>query len=305
VSGCGADYIALIGVGGPQADRTFEVGGARFELEIGRRNLTVSDEVVERWVRRAALMLADYCGGFPVPELDVRVVSGVPGGVLFGQHWRGRRVAVLVGGSATPGGLETDWVMVHELAHTAFPDLPRRHLWMREGMSTYLETLLRTRSGVFTEDRAWRHWARTLPRGLPRAEDGGLDRARGIGRTYIGGALFWFQVDVEVRAATNNERSLRDVVTAILDAGGNSRRRWAVARVLRVADEATGTAVVSQRYRELALAPGRPDLEALFARLGVSISGREVVYDDDAPLAHVRRAMYRRAPLELPAIEPR
>jgi len=91
-----------------------------------------------------------------------------------------------------------------------------------------------------------------------------------------------------------------DVLRALVAAGGNVNVRWTVEDVLRVADAAAGTPVISELFRTMAEAPGAPDLPALWKRLGIALDGDRVVYDDRAPLAAVRRAMAGHPPAEVP-----
>jgi len=289
-AGCGLDFLALLGTA-PRHERRVRVGDATLEVEVSPRNLTVPIDDVVAWVEDAAHVLADYCGCFPIDGLLVRVVSGVPGGVWFGQHWHGDRVGVLVGGATTREDLASDHVLLHELSHTAFPSLHRRHLWMREGLSTYLESVLRVREGVVEPEAVWALWVRAMPRGLPRAGHRGLDFDGGIGRTYWGGALWWLLVDVDVRAQTGGRRSARDVVREACARGADSRQLWTIERALAMADDATETTAPTDRYQQLARRPGAVNLDALWARLGVVSTPDGVTLDDDAPLAHVRRAI--------------
>lgn len=63
--------------------------------------------------------------------------------------------------------------------------------------------------------------------------------------------------------------------------------------MVEVGDAATGTTVLRELYAAMARAPGDIDLEELYAELGVQRIDGEVFFDDDAPLAHVRRAITR------------
>ena len=67
-------------------------------------------------------------------------------------------------------------------------------------------------------------------------------------------------------------------------------------RVLSVAERATNSPVLRELYGRLAERPGTVDLSALFARLGVRAQGGTVVFDDSAPLAHIRRSIAARRP---------
>ncbi|MEM6958376.1 MAG: hypothetical protein AAF645_22020 [Myxococcota bacterium] len=236
-------------------------------------------------------MATDYCGRFPVRELrvDVRLRSG--NRVVFGQHFSGRRVVVHVGRDASYATLEDDHVLLHELLHTAMPMLDRRHRWFREGLSTYLETMVRAQHGIRNERQVWERWTNSMPMGLPGPHDRGLDRTRSWARVYWGGALFWLTVDLRLREATQGRQSVRSLVRGVVARGGVATRRWSMRRLLRVARAATGTNVLAQAYRRYALRATPDNLDRVFRRLGVSRRGDTVHLSDRAPLARMRRAM--------------
>lgn len=270
----------------------WEMEGVELAVEFGQPRGEVTAEALDAWVRRATLMVSDYCGGqFPVPRLDVDIVTRSGGGLGWGQHWGGERVMAMAGGRTTLRGLRRDWVLVHEMLHLAYPSLPRRQRWMREGMSTYLETVVRARCRVLDEEEVWRRWCRQMPLGLSRPGDRGFDLTPSWGSIYWGGALFWLRVDVELRRATEGRLGLRELVIGTLARGGDARRTWRIPRVLRTAEEITGTPVVADLYAQMALAPTELDLFAWFAELGVDWDGENVQLRDDAPLAAIRRAM--------------
>jgi hypothetical protein len=269
------------------------VGAATITVEYDGNDMPLPAAELEAWVQRSAGMVATYLGEFPVPSLEVTLVGRGWGGVGFGMHQDGRWLTIYCGRNTDPEDLATDWVMVHEMLHAAFPDLDRRHRWMQEGLSTYLEPIVRARAGDQSEAEVWRRFMRSMHYGRPEAGDRGLDITHTWGRTYWGGALFWLVADVELRKATNNDESLRDAVRGILAEGGNGRVTWSTRRVVEVGDAATGTTVLRDLYARMAEAPGDVDLDALYAELGVTKVDGEIVFDDEAPLAHVRRAMTR------------
>jgi hypothetical protein len=142
------------------------------------------------WVRRSAETVTSYFGRFPVPSLQVTVMTESSGGLHWGQHWGGKRIRVWAGKETTERTLDRDWVLVHEMLHAAFPDLRRRHRWMQEGLSTYLEPVVRARAGHLTEREVWVDWVDSMHHGRPKRGDEGLDRTATWGRIYWGGALF-------------------------------------------------------------------------------------------------------------------
>ena len=271
---------------------TVAAAGALFDLAF-EGEPPVQQEELNAWIARNAERVAIYCGDFPVPDVHMTIISAGRGGVQSGYHRDGRRIRVTIGRRTDAYALEHDWVLVHEMLHTAFPDLPEAHRWMQEGLSTYVEPLLRSRDGELDEEDVWARWVKMMPEGRPGRSDRGLDHTHTWGRTYWGGALFWLVVDVELRQRTHGAKGLRDVVRALLAAGGNGRADWTAERVLRIGDEATGTTVLSETYAHMALAPGDVDLDALWERLGVERHGAEITLRDDAPLSAVRRAIVR------------
>src|SRR5262249_54356684 len=160
-------------------------------------------------------------------------------------------IAIDVGQEADEDELKDDWVLVHEMIHTALPDLLGPHHWLEEGLATYVEPLARARAGLVSPEQLWLDWGRGMPNGLPEEGDRGLDRTPTWGRTYWGGALFCLVADLEIRTRTQNMKSLDDALRAILVAGGNIASAWPIERVLEVGDQATGVRVLSETYAKM------------------------------------------------------
>jgi len=295
--GCGplgSPSVPVPEAASPPADENHRralVGGSVLDVvRDGRSSVSIDD--LATWARDSATMIADYYGGtFPVPGLEITLVASRGSRVGFGQHQDGRWIRIRYGREITTATLANDWVMVHEMLHATFPDLPDGQRWMQEGLSTYLEPIVRARGGATTAAEVWRRWTANMHHGRPDAGDRGLDHTHSWGSTYWGGTLFWFVVDVRLREATAGKRSIRDVVTHIAKMGGNGRANWSTAKVVEQGDRATGTTIVSAAYEELARARGDVDLEALWARLGVIRDGEAVRLDDGAPGAALRRAI--------------
>jgi hypothetical protein len=274
--------------------RTFHEGASQVTLAIAPVRWEMSDSQLEAWVKTAADAVAAYYRRLPVAELLVLVVPS-PGqrlsGATLGEG--GASVLLRLGTGMPAARAQNDWVLTHELMHVGFPSMSHRHLWMEEGMAVFAEPIVRVRAAMAHEDVLWSEWLEQGPLGLPKPGDGGLEETHTWARTYWGGALFWLLADTTLRERTGNARSVDDVLRALVDAGGNVTSRWDMDQLLRVADAAAGVPVLSELYRQLAEKPGAPDLGALWKRLGISLEHGRVVYDDAAPLAHIRRAMTR------------
>jgi hypothetical protein len=251
------------------------------------------DERIVAWVTAAARSVQGYYGTFPVKHLLVVITPSRGDGVGFGTTMGGggAAISVAVGRAATPDDLKDDWVLVHEMVHTALPDLLGPHHWLEEGLATYVEPLARARAKIVTPEALWRDWIRQMHQGMPEEGDRGLDQTPTWGRTYWGGALFCLFADVAIRERTHNQRSLRDALIGVLRDGGNIATAWDIERVTRVGDAATGVPVLAETYAAMGKSGAAPDLAGLWRRLGVRLDGDRVVLDDAAPLADVRRAM--------------
>ena len=94
-----------------------------------------------------------------------------------------------------------------------------------------------------------------------------------------------------IRKRTGNKKGLQQALRGIVAAGGTIEQDWPVARIFSVGDKATGTTVLADLYKKMRDKPYAPDLDALWRDLGVSVQGGGVTFDDNAPLAPIRRAI--------------
>ncbi len=237
--------------------------------------------------------MAGYYGGFPVERVDLTIRTGRAGGIAGGRTFgdRGRAAIVITAGEDTTAeDLASNWVLVHEMVHLAFPSMTG-HEWIEEGLATYVEPLARARAGLIPPDEIWRWLLWGLPKGIEGTGGVGLDEARSWGATYWGGAVFCFLADVEIRKRSGHRKSLDDALRGIVKAGGNVTVSWPIERAFAAGDRATGVPVLSELYAKLGKAPMKVDLPALWRELGVAADGRRTVFDDSAPLASIRRGI--------------
>jgi predicted metalloprotease with PDZ domain len=285
--------MAPYSVFGPLETSRFRAAGAAVEVAVAPGQRALSRDAIVGWAERAATAVASIYGRLPVPRVAVLVLPGGRRPVGFGTTLGhgGASIMVWLGAQASEDDLRSDWVLTHEMAHLGLPNLPREQRWLEEGLATYLEPIARARAGYVTAEEVWSGLLSGLPKGLARDGDGGLDGTRSWGRTYWGGALFYLLADLEIRERTANRRSLDDALRGIVAAGGTIAVRWPVARTLEAGDRATGVDVLRSLHSRLGAARDDVDLEALFARLGVRARDGAVSFDDQAPLAPIRRAL--------------
>ncbi len=281
---------------GPMRRYTVDVpsrlGNARIDLNVlGKTRYAMTDDDIRTWVADAASVITPLFGRFPVDRTTLFVVPAKgEDEVVFGKvlSLAGASVVVVVGDRMPASARQQDWVLVHELFHLGFPTFRGEGRWLGEGLATYYEPILRARAGWTTESEVYKQFARNMPRGLAnRGSGAGLSQRDDLDSIYWGGALFCFAADVKIREETRGKRSLDDVLRAGLARGGDATRVWTVAEVVRLADQVTGTNVVSEMYDRHAARGERIDLDGLMALLGIDRGGAEL--DDKRPLAWVRK----------------
>ncbi|PDT74513.1 hypothetical protein CO675_25295 [Bradyrhizobium sp. C9] len=275
----------------PKTD--LEVAGATIHVGFAPGEMALPKDRIFDWIKTSARAVSIYYGRFPVSSLRLLIVpvdgSRVRGGTTWG--YRGAAIRLPIGRDAGAGDLKRDWVIVHEMVHTALPDLDDRYAWLSEGLAVYVEPVARVQAGDLAARDIWLAMLRDMPKGLPEAGDEGLDHTDTWGRKYWGGAMFCLFADVEIRKRTGNKLGLQDAMRGVLAAGGNHEKDWPIARVLSTADKAVGVDALTQLHGEWGSKPVTPDLAALWRDLGVGLQGDSVEFDDSAPLADIRKAI--------------
>lgn len=270
------------------------------ELRIDGATITIdcgcsrgpSLDVLRPWVQDAADAIKTYYGRFPVRQLRIAVTATDGRGVQSGTTYTygGALIRVSVGRDSSTVDLKRDWVMTHEMVHLTQPQLGDRFAWMQEGLAVYVEPIARAQVGQLSEEKVWGDMVRDMPKGLPAAGDQGLDNTHTWGRTYWGGAMFFLLADVGIREQTGNRYGLQHALRAMLDSRGKDSN---LRDLFAVGDRATHTNVLAKLYEQMRDTPVTPDLNDLWRRLGVTAVDGRVRFDDDAPLAQMRRAITR------------
>lgn len=275
----------------PKTD--LEIGGSTIHVAFAPGEMTLSKEKLLDWIRMSARAVTTYYGRFPVGSLRLLLVpvegARIRGGTTWG--YRGAAIRIPLGRDSSEDVLRRDWVMVHEMAHTALPDMPDRYAWLSEGLAVYIEPIARVQAGDLSAREIWQAMMRDMPKGLPQAGDEGLDNTPTWGRKYWGGALFCLLADIEIRKRTDNRLGLQDAMRGVLAAGGNHEKDWPIERILGTADKAVGVAVLGRLHGEMGPKPVTPDLAALWRDLGLKRIGEDIEFDDTAPLAAIRNAI--------------
>ena len=275
----------------PRTD--LEVPGGTIHVAFAPGDMTLPREKLLGWIRMSARAVTTYYGRFPVHSLRLLLVPVDGGRIRGGTTWgyRGAAIRIPLGRDSTEDVLQRDWVMVHEMVHTALPDMPDRYAWLSEGLAVYVEPVARVQAGDLSAREIWQAMMRDMPKGLPQAGDQGLDNTPTWGRRYWGGAMFCLLADIEIRKRTNNRAGLQDAMRGVLAAGGNHEQDWPIERILATADKAVGVDVMTRLHDEMGPKPVTPDLAALWRDLGLKRIGEDLEFDDAAPLAAIRKAI--------------
>jgi hypothetical protein len=249
--------------------------------------------LLRAWIDRSAHIVADYYGKFPAPLVVIRLRgmdgSGINGGRTTNDG--GLMIQMRVGRETTAATLTDDWVLVHEMVHLALPEVGRTHDWLAEGLATYVEGIARAQDGNRAIADVWAEDRNSMPKGLPRAGEGGMDQSASWGRTYWGGALYCLQADIAIREQTANRVGLQTALRAILKETGGYGFERDIGDVLRIGDAATGTHVMYGLYQQIRATPRTPNLALLWTLLGIPNDPLTQPFDDRAPLAAIRIAI--------------
>lgn len=268
------------------ANATLRIGFAPGKFDLPKQ------QIVD-WLGDGANIVAGYYGQFPVDSARILIVPapgrGVKGGQAFG--YQGAAIRVYIGRQSRLADLKRDWVAIHEMIHLALPNVSRRHLWLSEGLAVYIESIARVQAGALPEEAIWSDFMRDMPKGLPTAGDRGLDHTPTWGRRYWGGALFCLLADIEIRKKTDNKMGLQTAMRALVAEGGNMEKIAPVKEIFRIADTATGHTVLKDQYNKMRATPITPDLATLWRDLGIRKKDGKITLTNQAPLAHIRRAI--------------
>jgi hypothetical protein len=281
------------------AAEELSIGGARIDVQFASEPPSPEwRQMALQWTSKAARAVSTYYEHFPVRRyvLQISPKRGKKAGHGTTYGWDGALTTVSLGRDATAADLADDWLLTHEMVHTALPSLADRHHWLEEGTASYVEPVARARAGQITPEHAWAGFVEGMPQGLPEAGDRGLDYTHTWGRTYWGGALFCLRADVEIRRRTGNRRGLEHALRAIQSAGGNIETEWSIERTLSAGDAGTGVNVLQELYAANKSSAVPVDLDALWQRLGIVYRDGAVTFNDQAPLAAVRRSIMAREP---------
>src|SRR5207249_3800844 len=126
---------------GPLQLARIAAGAQTLQVAFAPAHRALPQEDLLGWIETQARALVAFYGRLPVDQM-LLVISPAGGRRPHGRTMGGGGATILYSlpDSVTREILDRDWVLVHELVHTAFPALTRRgQHWAEEGLATYLE----------------------------------------------------------------------------------------------------------------------------------------------------------------------
>ena len=286
--------------------------GARIEIGKGRLNLAVLGDLpaeqrakLQSWVTHLGGLLEHVVGGLPLPQVQVLVVPTKRGAgpVPWGQVYRGGLGGVHFFVDATRPRAEfiADWTGAHEISHLLHPYLGARGSWMGEGLASYLQNVLRARAGTLSPTDAWERLIAGFERGRKDTAQNqalaevaqGMQRSRAYMRVYWSGAAFWLAADVELRRRSAGKLSLDTALTRFAACCLPALRPWTPLEFAHELDRQLGETLFVPAVERAAAAENFPDLNALYAALGIELDARRQVtgFDDHAANAAIRQSI--------------
>jgi hypothetical protein len=248
---------------------------------------------VREWLQRSHSAVAHYFGQFPISKLLVTIHDTDGDEVGYGsttwEHGHGW-IEINVGDDASAQDVLHDWTATHEMTHLAFPIVPRQDRWVAEGMATYIEPIARLQAGQLTREEIWSDFLKNGPRALP-TDGSGFRGTRTIGQMYWGGAVWCLLADIEIRQKTNNRFGFQDAMRAVVTAHATADSDYSAEQALQFGDKAIGVDVLVPLYKRFSAGPINVNLENLWHSLGIVRSGWSVRFDENAPLAYIRRSI--------------
>jgi hypothetical protein len=290
-------------------EQLVEVPGATLRLAVLDGSPPADVGAMRAWIEDAARSLASVTGRFPVASPQILVMPGAPQPepAPWAYVMRGGQPAALfrVNQRRPLHEYVEDWTAPHELSHFLLPYISLREGWLSEGMATYYQNVSRARSGALSPEEAWQRIHSGLTRGRALAQGDvtlaqaterlfrGSSSMRGGGymRVYWSGAAMLLIADMRLRARSDNRESLDTVLAAFAECCLDPDAEWTARQVFEKLDALSGSDVFRTLYDRYVDSPSFPDIDEVYAQLGLVALGGKVELAATAPLVHVRDAI--------------
>lgn len=279
----------------------YDADGRRLEVSVSPRFPVDSRQQITHWAEQLAHSLTLVYGHWPRQRwaIEVETASGsADDPIPWAQVSRGDtdRVSFYVVSNTHADSLAREWTGYHEVSHLLLPYRGWGDTWFSEGLASYYQNLIQARAGLITEQDMWQRLHAGFERGRNDTRFDGLSlisvnrqmrRNGGYMRVYWSGAWYFLAADLRLRQRSGGSYGLDNALRDLNDCCGEDA--LSVPEIIHQLDAASKQSVFSELYTQLRNATQMPDHVALFAELGITIAGDDVVLSDSGAAAQRRR----------------
>jgi hypothetical protein len=253
---------------------------------------------IRTWLSANINAVSTLYGDYPYPNAPIHIVR------YRSRSWRPEPRAAVPWGVVTranPTRVEfhivtkhplkqflEDWTPTHEMSHLFIPNPGKDHRWMGEGLASYMQNILRARSGMQSQKTAWRKIYEGFQRGLDEHRNDPITltqasrRKYGRGRSSImrvhwGGVAFYLNADIELRRQSGGRQSLATVLKKMRDCCLVRNQKMNGGKLVRLYDELSGTTVFTDLYKKYTTQTSFPEFRTALSALGISVVNDKVV----------------------------
>ena len=262
-------------------------------------------KITLRWLQQVTSALLSVYDELPKNNFRITIdrSSNRSSPVPWGQVERGKQTNVLLVINPDLGydALISDWTAFHELSHLLLPYRGYGNIWFSEGLATYYQNIIQARTGLLDEVVLWHKIAAGFERGsnelhwdhfnLTKVSDN-LSETRQYMRVHWSGVLYWLSADVELRK--QGKGTLDDALKQLKDCCES--RSMSAETIARKLDELTNMKVFVPLFDKYSDTYQLPEYKSILTDFGVKQTkwAGDISLDDEAPLAEIRRQIYRR-----------
>ena len=275
--------------------------GRSLDLHINSQFDPAMREHLQTWVAFISESLLQVYGRWPRQEWQITVSPASAVGsdpIPWAQVHRGDvdRVEFYTSTQATTAELKQAWTGYHELAHLLIPYRGWGDVWFSEGLASFYQNILMARSGILTEHQMWQNLYAGFLRGRadsgfdgqPLAKVGAAMRTKGgFMRVYWSGAWYFLAIDVRLRRQSGGQLTLDLALEKLNRCCAD--QRLSVEQMVTKLDQLNQVLMFQPLYQQVSTSTEVPVFEGIFASLGVTIDGKNVVLQQEGPGARLRQ----------------
>jgi len=257
---------------------------------------------LQHWIDKNLDALLLTYGDFPVSNLQLLIIpvgkdhEPVPWGEAM--HGGGDSIHLYIDQTRPLTEFMNDWVLIHELSHLLHPRFSNA-TWLSEGIASYYQNVLRSRSGLLDEQKAWQKLHEGFQRGIRGTPtdktlaqvSATMMRSQSFMRVYWSGAAISLLADYELRKLSNNKQSLDTAMKSLSQCCLKMTKTWSRAEIIEKLDSLTHTQVFSQLNKQYLHSTKFPQLEAVYSKLGLTVHENKIKINSQAKDAFIRKAI--------------